>query len=119
MSEDIEGIEREVEIELGRISVSSFGTDDPEPDTEVSEEALSDSETVSIQWAEHSVYPASAQWAKTAPFDEWTFPQHTEPEAVIWAVVLVVLLNEKCSRTIREMDISILLEKITPGDFVF
>lgn len=49
MSEDIEGIEREVEIELGRISVSSFGTDDPEPDTEVSEEALSDSETVSIQ----------------------------------------------------------------------
>nr|XP_054487919.1 leucine-rich repeat and IQ domain-containing protein 1 [Agelaius phoeniceus] len=47
MSEDIEGIEREVEIELGRISVSSFGTDDPEPDTEVSEEALSDSETIS------------------------------------------------------------------------
>ncbi|XP_054134965.1 leucine-rich repeat and IQ domain-containing protein 1 isoform X2 [Melozone crissalis] len=47
MSEDIEGIEREVEIELGRISVSSFGTDDPEPDTEGSEEALSDSEPVS------------------------------------------------------------------------
>nr|XP_026653415.1 leucine-rich repeat and IQ domain-containing protein 1 isoform X3 [Zonotrichia albicollis] len=47
MSENIEGIEREVEIELGRISVSSFGTDDPEPDTEVSEEALSDSEPVS------------------------------------------------------------------------
>ncbi|XP_050826071.1 leucine-rich repeat and IQ domain-containing protein 1 [Serinus canaria] len=47
MSEDIEGIEKEVEIELGRISVSSFGTDEPEPDTEVSEEALSDSETIS------------------------------------------------------------------------
>ncbi|KAM4901961.1 leucine-rich repeat- and IQ domain-containing protein 1 [Sylvia borin] len=40
-----EGIEKEVEIELGRISVSSFGTDDP--DTEVSEELLSDSETIS------------------------------------------------------------------------
>ncbi|NXR84515.1 LRIQ1 protein, partial [Pycnonotus jocosus] len=40
-----EGIEKEVEIELGRISVSSFGTDDP--DTEVSEEPSSDSETVS------------------------------------------------------------------------
>ncbi|KAM3673346.1 leucine-rich repeat- and IQ domain-containing protein 1 [Ammospiza maritima maritima] len=47
MSEDIVGIEREVEIELGRISVSSFGTDDPEADTEGSEEALSDSEPVS------------------------------------------------------------------------
>ncbi|CAN8211192.1 unnamed protein product [Coccothraustes coccothraustes] len=47
MSEDIEGIEKEVEIELGRISVSSFGTDEPEPDTEVSEEPLSDSETIS------------------------------------------------------------------------
>ncbi|XP_063252452.1 leucine-rich repeat and IQ domain-containing protein 1 isoform X2 [Prinia subflava] len=40
-----EGIEKEVEIELGRISVSSFGTDDP--DTEVSEGPLSDSETIS------------------------------------------------------------------------
>ncbi|XP_031363603.2 leucine-rich repeat- and IQ domain-containing protein 1 [Lonchura striata] len=45
MSEDIKGIEKEVEIELDRISVSSFGTDDP--DTEVSEEPLSDSETIS------------------------------------------------------------------------
>ncbi|XP_041330348.1 leucine-rich repeat and IQ domain-containing protein 1 [Pyrgilauda ruficollis] len=45
MSEDIEGIEKEVEIELGRISVSPFGTD--EADTEVSEEALSDSESIS------------------------------------------------------------------------
>lgn len=41
-----EEIEKEIEMELGRISVSSFGTDDP--DTEVSEEALSDSDTVSI-----------------------------------------------------------------------
>ncbi|TRZ26951.1 hypothetical protein HGM15179_000192, partial [Zosterops borbonicus] len=40
-----EGIEKEIEMELGRISVSSFGTDDP--DTEVSEEALSDSDTIS------------------------------------------------------------------------
>ncbi|XP_038011341.1 leucine-rich repeat and IQ domain-containing protein 1 isoform X2 [Motacilla alba alba] len=47
MSEDIEGIEKEVEIELGRISVSSFGTDETEPDTEVSEEPLSDGETIS------------------------------------------------------------------------
>ncbi|XP_066039428.1 leucine-rich repeat and IQ domain-containing protein 1 isoform X3 [Chamaea fasciata] len=39
------GIEKEVEIELGRISVSSFGTDDP--DTEVSAELLSDSDTIS------------------------------------------------------------------------
>ncbi|XP_053834843.1 leucine-rich repeat and IQ domain-containing protein 1 isoform X1 [Vidua macroura] len=45
MSEDIKGIEKEVEIELDRISVSSLGTDDP--DTEVSEEPLSDSETIS------------------------------------------------------------------------
>uniref|UniRef100_A0A8C0ULI7 Leucine rich repeats and IQ motif containing 1 n=1 Tax=Cyanistes caeruleus TaxID=156563 RepID=A0A8C0ULI7_CYACU len=45
MSEDIEGIEKEVEIELGRISVSSFGTDDAE--TEVSDEPWSDSETIS------------------------------------------------------------------------
>ena len=49
MSEDIERIEKEIEIELSRISVSSFEADDP--DTEVSDEALSDSETVSIQWA--------------------------------------------------------------------
>lgn len=48
MSEDTEGIEKEIEIELSRISVSSFEADDP--DTEVSDEALSDSETVSIQW---------------------------------------------------------------------
>lgn len=47
MSEDIEGIEKEIEIELSRISVSSFEAGDP--DTEVSDEALSDSETVSIQ----------------------------------------------------------------------
>lgn len=47
MSEDIEGIEKEIEIELGRISVSSFEADDL--DAEVSDEPLSDSETVSIQ----------------------------------------------------------------------
>ncbi|KAM6283817.1 leucine-rich repeat- and IQ domain-containing protein 1 isoform 1-T1 [Spheniscus humboldti] len=45
MSEDIEGIEKEIAIELSRISVSSFEADDP--DTEVSDEALSDSETIS------------------------------------------------------------------------
>uniref|UniRef100_A0A8C3J7A5 Leucine-rich repeat and IQ domain-containing protein 1 n=1 Tax=Calidris pygmaea TaxID=425635 RepID=A0A8C3J7A5_9CHAR len=44
MSEDIEGIEKEIEIELSRISVSSLEADDP--DTEVSE-ALSDSERIS------------------------------------------------------------------------
>uniref|UniRef100_A0A8C4JXE7 Leucine rich repeats and IQ motif containing 1 n=1 Tax=Dromaius novaehollandiae TaxID=8790 RepID=A0A8C4JXE7_DRONO len=45
MSEDVERIEKEIEIELSRISVSSFEADDP--DTDVSEEALSDSETIS------------------------------------------------------------------------
>ncbi|XP_075581940.1 leucine-rich repeat- and IQ domain-containing protein 1 [Pelecanus crispus] len=45
MSENIERIEKEIEIELSRISVSSFEADDP--DTEVSDEALSDSETIS------------------------------------------------------------------------
>ncbi|XP_068257839.1 leucine-rich repeat and IQ domain-containing protein 1 [Nyctibius grandis] len=45
MLEDIEGIEKEIEIELSRISVSSFEADDP--DTEVSDEALSDSKTIS------------------------------------------------------------------------
>ncbi|XP_061848435.1 leucine-rich repeat and IQ domain-containing protein 1 [Colius striatus] len=45
MSEDTEGIEKEIEIELGRISVSSFEADDT--DTEVSDAALSDSETIS------------------------------------------------------------------------
>ncbi|XP_074936809.1 leucine-rich repeat- and IQ domain-containing protein 1 [Phalacrocorax aristotelis] len=45
MSEDIERIEKEIEIELSRISVSSCEADDP--DTEVSDEALSDSETIS------------------------------------------------------------------------
>ncbi|KAK4830624.1 hypothetical protein QYF61_012449, partial [Mycteria americana] len=45
MSEDIERIEKEIEIELSRISVSSVEADDP--DTEVSDEALSDSETIS------------------------------------------------------------------------
>ncbi|XP_032544794.1 leucine-rich repeat and IQ domain-containing protein 1 isoform X3 [Chiroxiphia lanceolata] len=45
MSEDTEGIEKEIEIELGRISVTSFEADDP--DTEVSDEPLSDSETIS------------------------------------------------------------------------
>ncbi|XP_009880923.1 PREDICTED: leucine-rich repeat and IQ domain-containing protein 1 [Charadrius vociferus] len=45
MSEDTEGIEKEIEIELSRISVSSFEADDP--DTEVSDEALTDSETIS------------------------------------------------------------------------
>jgi len=49
MSEDIEGIEKEIEIELSRISVSSLEADDP--DTEVSDEASDDSETVSVQWA--------------------------------------------------------------------
>lgn len=46
MSEDTEGIEKELEAELSRISVSSFEADDL--DTEVSDRALSDSETVSI-----------------------------------------------------------------------
>ncbi|XP_071621990.1 leucine-rich repeat- and IQ domain-containing protein 1 isoform X2 [Heliangelus exortis] len=45
MSEDIEGIEKEIEMELSRISVSSFEANDL--DTEVSDEALSDSETIS------------------------------------------------------------------------
>ncbi|XP_074024391.1 leucine-rich repeat- and IQ domain-containing protein 1 [Numenius arquata] len=45
MAEDFEGIEKEIEIELSRISVSSLEADDP--DTEVSDEALSDSETIS------------------------------------------------------------------------
>ncbi|KAJ7410317.1 leucine-rich repeat and IQ domain-containing protein 1 [Willisornis vidua] len=45
MSEDIEGIEKEIEIELGRISVTSFEADDP--DADVSDEPLSDSETFS------------------------------------------------------------------------
>ncbi|KAM6381856.1 LOW QUALITY PROTEIN: leucine-rich repeat- and IQ domain-containing protein 1 [Alca torda] len=45
MSEDTGGIEKEIEIELSRISVSSLQADDP--DTEVSDEALSDSETIS------------------------------------------------------------------------
>ncbi|XP_069705917.1 leucine-rich repeat and IQ domain-containing protein 1 isoform X2 [Phaenicophaeus curvirostris] len=45
MSEDIEGIEREIEIELSRMSVSSFEADDP--NTEVSDEAVSDSEIIS------------------------------------------------------------------------
>nr|XP_009943575.1 PREDICTED: leucine-rich repeat and IQ domain-containing protein 1 [Opisthocomus hoazin] len=45
MSEDIEGIEKEIEIELSRISVSSLEADDP--DTEVSDEASDDSETIS------------------------------------------------------------------------
>lgn len=49
MSEDIEAIEKELEMELDRVSVSSFGTDDP--DSEVSDEPSSDSETVSMQWA--------------------------------------------------------------------
>ncbi|XP_053923147.1 LOW QUALITY PROTEIN: leucine-rich repeat and IQ domain-containing protein 1 [Cuculus canorus] len=45
MSEDIEGIEREIEIELSRISVSSSEADDP--NTEVSDDAVSDSEIIS------------------------------------------------------------------------
>ncbi|XP_068792647.1 leucine-rich repeat and IQ domain-containing protein 1 [Struthio camelus] len=45
MSEDAERIEKEIEIELSRISVSSFEADDPE--TDISEEALSDSESIS------------------------------------------------------------------------
>lgn len=45
-SEDIERIEKEIEIELDGISVSSSEADDP--NAEVSEKALSDSDTVSI-----------------------------------------------------------------------
>ncbi|XP_062424108.1 leucine-rich repeat and IQ domain-containing protein 1 [Rhea pennata] len=45
MSEDVEKIEKEIEIELSRISVSSFEADDP--DTDISEEALSNSEPIS------------------------------------------------------------------------
>ncbi|NXG56662.1 LRIQ1 protein, partial [Hemiprocne comata] len=45
MSEGTKGLEKEIEIELSRISVSSFEADDP--DTGVSDEALSDSETIS------------------------------------------------------------------------
>ncbi|NXC50420.1 LRIQ1 protein, partial [Penelope pileata] len=45
MSEDTERIEKEIEMELDRISVSSFEADDPDP--EVSEEALSDTESIS------------------------------------------------------------------------
>ncbi|KAM6301689.1 LOW QUALITY PROTEIN: leucine-rich repeat- and IQ domain-containing protein 1 [Podargus strigoides] len=45
MSEDVEGIESEIEIELNRISVSSFEADDS--DTEVSDEASVCSETIS------------------------------------------------------------------------
>ncbi|NWR94972.1 LRIQ1 protein, partial [Furnarius figulus] len=44
MSEDIEEIEKEIETELGRITVTSFEAD---ADTEVSDEPLSDSETIS------------------------------------------------------------------------
>ncbi|XP_010166059.1 leucine-rich repeat and IQ domain-containing protein 1, partial [Antrostomus carolinensis] len=50
MSEDTEGIEKEIEIELGRVSVSLFEEDDP--DTEVSDEALSDGETISDDLSE-------------------------------------------------------------------
>lgn len=46
MSEDIERIEKEIEIELDGISVSSFEADDT--NAEVSEKALSDTDTVSI-----------------------------------------------------------------------
>lgn len=49
MSEDIERIEKEIEIELDGISVSSFEADDT--NAEVSEKALSDTDTVSILWA--------------------------------------------------------------------
>ncbi|XP_054033846.1 leucine-rich repeat and IQ domain-containing protein 1 [Dryobates pubescens] len=45
MSEDIAEIEKEIETELSRISVSSCEADDP--DTEVADEALSDSEAIS------------------------------------------------------------------------
>ncbi|XP_061225335.1 leucine-rich repeat and IQ domain-containing protein 1 [Neopsephotus bourkii] len=44
MSEDTEGIEKEIEVELSRISVSSFEAD---LDTEVSDGALRDSEAIS------------------------------------------------------------------------
>lgn len=49
MSEDIEGIEKEIESELSRISVSSFEAD--EPDTVVPEESVSDTESVSVHMA--------------------------------------------------------------------
>ncbi|XP_021240990.1 leucine-rich repeat and IQ domain-containing protein 1 isoform X3 [Numida meleagris] len=49
-SEDIEGIEKEIESELSRISVSSFEAD--EPDTEVSEESASDTESISDELPE-------------------------------------------------------------------
>ncbi|XP_068016973.1 leucine-rich repeat and IQ domain-containing protein 1 [Melanerpes formicivorus] len=45
MSEDIEEIEKEIETELSKISVSSCEADDP--DTEVADETLSDSEAIS------------------------------------------------------------------------
>ncbi|NWJ11285.1 LRIQ1 protein, partial [Crypturellus undulatus] len=45
VSEDVERIEKEIEIELSRISISAFEADDP--DTDLSEEALSDSDTIS------------------------------------------------------------------------
>ncbi|XP_042672149.1 leucine-rich repeat and IQ domain-containing protein 1 [Centrocercus urophasianus] len=45
MSEDIEEIEKEIESELSRISVSSFEAD--EPDTVVPEESVSDTESIS------------------------------------------------------------------------
>ncbi|NXA15859.1 LRIQ1 protein, partial [Sapayoa aenigma] len=45
MSEDIEGIEKEIETELSRISVTSFEAGDA--DTEVPDEPLSDCETIS------------------------------------------------------------------------
>ncbi|XP_015713084.1 leucine-rich repeat and IQ domain-containing protein 1 isoform X2 [Coturnix japonica] len=45
VTEDTEGIEKEIESELSRISVSSFEADDP--DTDVSEESVSDTESIS------------------------------------------------------------------------
>ncbi|XP_035194012.1 leucine-rich repeat and IQ domain-containing protein 1 isoform X15 [Oxyura jamaicensis] len=53
MSEDTERIEEEIEIKLGRISVSSFEADDP--NAEVSEEALSDTDTISDDLPELTV----------------------------------------------------------------
>ena len=54
MSEETEGIEKEIESELSRISVSSFEADGP--DTEVPEESVSDTESVSVQRAHAAFY---------------------------------------------------------------
>lgn len=97
MSEDIEGIEKELEIELGRISVSSFGTEDA--DTEVSEEPLSDSETVSIPWAKSAslVCGVKAVRALETPSVSEHLPNTPNNEDFFWKVLLAVLLHENCN----------------------